>query len=44
MLKPARTVEIFQKQTEPQRYQAGDVIFQEGDPGETMFGIIEGGR
>lgn len=42
MLTPARTVEIFQKQTEPQRYQAGDVIFQEGDPGETMFGIIEG--
>ncbi|MFO8039481.1 MAG: cyclic nucleotide-binding domain-containing protein [Sodalinema sp.] len=42
MLQPVRTVEIFQKQTEPQHYKAGDVIFREGEPGETMFGIIEG--
>ncbi|MFP4219616.1 MAG: cyclic nucleotide-binding domain-containing protein [Phormidium sp.] len=42
MLQPVRTVEIFQKQTEPQHYKARDVIFREGEPGETMFGIIEG--
>ncbi|KPQ39071.1 MAG: cAMP-binding protein [Phormidium sp. OSCR] len=42
MLQPVRTVEIFQKQTEPEHYKAGDVIFREGEPGETMFGIIEG--
>ncbi len=42
MLQPARTVEIFHKQTEPQHYKAGEVIFREGEPGETMFGIIAG--
>lgn len=42
MLEPARTVEIFQKQPDPKKYVAGEVIFEEGRPGDRMFGIIEG--
>ncbi|MBU7584236.1 MAG: cyclic nucleotide-binding domain-containing protein [Nostoc sp. TH1S01] len=42
MLNPVITINIFQKQAEPQRYAADQVIFQEGQPGDVMFGIIEG--
>ncbi|MGC9504391.1 cyclic nucleotide-binding domain-containing protein [Baaleninema sp.] len=42
MLNPSRTVEIFQKQPEPETFAAGDIIFENGKPGEVMYGIIEG--
>ncbi|MBD2596307.1 cyclic nucleotide-binding protein [Nostoc sp. MBR 210] len=42
MLNPVVTIEIFQKQAEPQIYTAGQIIFAEGQPGDFMFGIITG--
>ncbi|WP_017659243.1 cyclic nucleotide-binding domain-containing protein [Baaleninema simplex] len=42
MLDPSRTVEIFQKQPEPDSFTAGEVIFEDGQPGDVMYGIIEG--
>lgn len=42
MLSPVVTVSIFQKQPDPQAYSAGQVIFEEGQPGDFMFGILEG--
>jgi len=42
MLSPVVTVSIFQKQADPQAYLPGQVIFEEGQPGDVMFGIVEG--
>ncbi|MBD2496862.1 Crp/Fnr family transcriptional regulator [Nostoc sp. FACHB-280] len=42
MLNPVVTIEIFQKQAEPQIYAAGQIIFTEGQAGDFMFGIIAG--
>ena len=42
MLNPVTTISIFQKQTNPQEFAAGQVIFEEGQPGDFMFGIVEG--
>ena len=42
MLSPVVTVSIFQKQPDPQAFSAGEVIFEEGQPGEQMYGILEG--
>ena len=42
MLSPVVTVSIFQKQPDPQVFSAGQVIFEEGQPGEHMYGILEG--
>ncbi|MBO9999290.1 MAG: cyclic nucleotide-binding domain-containing protein [Cyanobacteria bacterium SID2] len=42
MLDPARTVSIFQKHAQPQKFSTGEVIFEEGQPGDVMYGIIEG--
>ncbi|MGK7876582.1 MAG: cyclic nucleotide-binding domain-containing protein [Xenococcaceae cyanobacterium] len=42
MLKPAKTVELFQKQPDPMTFSAGEVIFKEGQLGDVMYGIIEG--
>ncbi len=42
VLSPVITINIFQKQAEPQIYSAGQVIFEEGQSGDVMFGIIEG--
>jgi CRP/FNR family transcriptional regulator, cyclic AMP receptor protein len=42
MLSPVVTVSIFQKQPDPQIYSAGQVIFDEGQSGDFMFGIVEG--
>ncbi len=36
------TVSAFQKDTLPKTYQAGDVIFEAGEIGKEMFGVIEG--
>ncbi|MDZ8187109.1 MAG: cyclic nucleotide-binding domain-containing protein [Nostoc sp. ChiSLP02] len=42
MLSPVVTVGIFQKQPNPKTYSAGEVIFEEGQSGEIMYGILEG--
>lgn len=42
MLSPVITVSIFQRQPDPQMFSAGQVIFEEGQPGNFMFGIVEG--
>ncbi|MBW4426144.1 MAG: Crp/Fnr family transcriptional regulator [Nostoc desertorum CM1-VF14] len=42
MLSPVVTVNIFQKQPDPQVFSAGEVIFEEGQPGDHMYGILEG--
>lgn len=38
----ARTIELFTKVPEGLEPKAGETIFQEGDPGSVMYGIIEG--
>ncbi|MEH2076118.1 MAG: Crp/Fnr family transcriptional regulator [Nostoc sp.] len=42
MLSPVLTVSIFQKQPDPQAFSAGDVIFEEGQSGDKIYGILEG--
>jgi CRP/FNR family transcriptional regulator, cyclic AMP receptor protein len=42
MLEPARTVSIFQKEPKHLDFLAGDVIFEIGQPGAVMYGVIEG--
>ncbi|BDI14963.1 hypothetical protein ANSO36C_07650 [Nostoc cf. commune SO-36] len=42
MLSPVVTVSIFQKQPDPKEFSAGQVIFEEGQSGNEMYGIIEG--
>ena len=42
MSEPVKTVEIFQKSSSPLTYVAGQVIFEEGESGSVMYGIIEG--
>ncbi|MBD2338328.1 cyclic nucleotide-binding domain-containing protein [Calothrix sp. FACHB-156] len=42
MLSPVQTISIFQKQLDPQVFSAGQVIFEEGQPGDFMYGIIAG--
>ncbi|RZM82489.1 Crp/Fnr family transcriptional regulator [Leptolyngbya iicbica] len=38
----ARTVELFSKIPDGKSFQAGEIIFSEGDSGTEMYGIIEG--
>ncbi|MGB8700174.1 MAG: cyclic nucleotide-binding domain-containing protein [Thermosynechococcaceae cyanobacterium] len=42
MLEPARTVSIFQKEPTHLNFAAGDVIFEAGQLGTVMYGVIEG--
>lgn len=42
MLEAAQIVGVLQKQSEPELFSAGQEIFKEGDPGDTMYGILEG--
>lgn len=42
MIDPTKTVAIFQRQPEPTTFESGQVIFQQGDAAELMYGIIEG--
>jgi CRP-like cAMP-binding protein len=42
MLSPVVTIGIFQKQPNPKVFSPGDVIFEEGQSGDIMYGIIEG--
>ncbi|MBF2002897.1 MAG: cyclic nucleotide-binding domain-containing protein [Synechococcales cyanobacterium C42_A2020_086] len=41
-LEPARTVSIFQRQPDCKTVAAGEIIFKAGDPGDCMYGLIEG--
>jgi CRP-like cAMP-binding protein len=42
MLEPIQTITIFQKQPGPVIFSPGQVIFQEGQPGDCMYGVVEG--
>ena len=42
MLEPVKTVEIFSKSSPPLTYVPGQVIFEQGQTGNVMYGIIEG--
>jgi CRP-like cAMP-binding protein len=42
MLAPATTVEIFSRKEDSQLISAGQVIFQAGEVGIHMYGILEG--
>ncbi|ABA20596.1 Cyclic nucleotide-binding domain (cNMP-BD) protein [Trichormus variabilis ATCC 29413] len=42
MLNPVVTIAIFQKQPNPQVFSAGQVIFEEGQAGDYMYGIVKG--
>lgn len=42
MLDPVRTLSIFQRQPDPKIFSAGQTVFQEGEPGDFMYGVLEG--
>jgi CRP-like cAMP-binding protein len=42
MLSPILTVNIFQKKSDPKAFSAEQVIFEEGQLGDEMYGILEG--
>lgn len=42
MLEPAHTVSIFQKQPDPKTFLSGQTLFEEGQLGDFMYGILEG--
>ena len=41
-LPPATTVSIFQRQPDPKTFSAGQTIFEAGQLGDYMYGILEG--
>lgn len=42
MLEPVRTIELFQKLPSPKTFSTGEVIFQQGERGDVVYGIISG--
>ncbi len=42
MLKPAKTVELFQRPPSPEYFVEGETIFKEGESGQFMYGILAG--
>src|SRR5262245_41369460 len=36
------TIDLFRKEDETIRFEAGEVVFREGDPGEAMYVVVEG--
>lgn len=42
MIEPAKTVSIYQKDPESKTFSAGEVVFNQGEPGHLMYGILEG--
>jgi CRP/FNR family transcriptional regulator, cyclic AMP receptor protein len=42
MLSAAETVKIFQKVGDERSFPAGSIIFRSGEPGDVMYGILEG--
>lgn len=41
-LKPADTVKLYQIHGSPTTFKKGEIIFQDGDTGFIMYGVIEG--
>lgn len=41
-LEPATTVQIFQRQPDLKTFAAGEVIFEAGETGDYMYGLLEG--
>ncbi len=42
MLEPVKTIELFQQPPSPQTFSKGEVIFQAGERGDVIYGIISG--
>ncbi|TFI51663.1 cyclic nucleotide-binding domain-containing protein [Mastigocladus laminosus UU774] len=42
MLEPIQTITIFQKQPGPVIFSPGQVIFEEGQLGDCMYGVVQG--
>jgi CRP/FNR family cyclic AMP-dependent transcriptional regulator len=42
VLEPVKTIELYQGPTSPQAFKVGDIIFQAGEAGEVIYGILEG--
>ena len=42
MLEPVRTIELFQRPPSPQTFSAGSLIFQAGERGDVIYGVISG--
>jgi CRP-like cAMP-binding protein len=42
MLEPAQIIQILEGHSDQQTFAAGEVIFQQGETGDLMFGILSG--
>lgn len=42
MLTPVETVQIFQSESESEVFSTGDLIFEAGQQGDVMYGVLEG--
>lgn len=42
MLEPAQVIELFMNSPHTQSFKAGETIFEFGEPGSVMYGVIEG--
>lgn len=42
MLQPAQTINLFQKHAESITFSAGETIFEIGQKGKCMYGVMEG--
>jgi CRP-like cAMP-binding protein len=42
MLQPAKTVHIYQKEPGIKEFSKGEVIFETGESGSVMYGLLEG--
>lgn len=36
------TIDLFRKEEDTIRFEKGEVVFREGDPGEAMYVVVEG--
>ena len=42
MLEPTRTIAVFKTIPEHQEFAAGDTIFEDGEYGDVIYGVLEG--
>jgi CRP-like cAMP-binding protein len=42
VLEPIRTIELFQKPPSPKNFATGELIFQAGEQGNVIYGIVSG--
>jgi hypothetical protein len=42
MLSPVATISIFQRKPDPKVFSSGATIFEEGQSGDFMYGILAG--